>query len=98
MLLRIRFIRLVLFATMRNQCVGTIPLSLLTIVTKVIYLARNIVFNLCSNYPYKNEFYEIFLNVRKICLEEQQLTNLTVHNCSEISYIEFMSFGYCGCK
>ena len=43
---------------MRNQQIDTIRLKLLKIAAKVIHSARYMIFKLCSNCPYKDEFYE----------------------------------------
>ncbi len=57
------FRRLVLASDMRKQRIDTIRLKLLKIATKVVKSARYKYFKLCSNYPYKKEFYETLENI-----------------------------------
>ena len=72
------FRRLVLSANMRKQRVDTVSFKLLKIAAKVVRSARYIRFKLCSNCPYKNEFYETLSNIGmlNVQMEEQLLTNL----------------------
>ena len=72
------FRRLALSANMRKQRIDTVRLKLLKIAAKVIHSARYITFKLCSNCPYKNEFYETLSNIStlNVQLEQQLLTNL----------------------
>ena len=60
------FRRLALSANMRKQRIDTVRLKLLKIAAKVVHSARYITFKLCSSCPYKNEFYETFLNIGKL--------------------------------
>ena len=72
------FRRLVLSAKMRKQRIDTVRLKLLKIATKVVHSARYITFKLCSNCPYKEEFYDTLSAIGKlnVQLEQQLLTNL----------------------
>ena len=60
------FRRLALSANMRKQRIDTVRLKLLKIAAKVVHSARYITFKLCSNCPYKNEFYETLSNIGKL--------------------------------
>ena len=60
------FKRLVLSSKMRKQQIDTIRLKLLKIAAKVVHSARYIIFKLCSNCPYKDEFYETLENIRRL--------------------------------
>ena len=60
------FRRLVLSANMRKQRIDTVRLKLLKIAAKIVHSARYITFKLCSNCPYKNEFYETLSNIGKL--------------------------------
>ena len=63
------FKRLALSASMRKQQIDTIRLKLLKIAAKVVHSARYITFKLCSNCPYKNEFFETLENIRSLQLK-----------------------------
>ena len=63
------FKRLALSASMRKQQIDTIRLKLLKIAAKVVHSARYITFKLCSNCPYKNEFFETLENIRRLQLK-----------------------------
>ena len=67
---------------MRKQRIDTIRLKLLKIAARVVKSARYKYFKLCSNYPYKKEFYETLENIHNLQpqLEWQLLTNLDNHN------------------
>lgn len=60
------FRRLALAADMRKQRIDTIRLKLLKVATKVTNSARYKYFKLCSNCPYKKEFYETLENIRNL--------------------------------
>ncbi len=60
------FRRLALAADMRKQRIDTIRLKLLKIAAKVAKSARYKYFKLCSNCPYKKEFYETLENIRNL--------------------------------
>lgn len=60
------FKRLVLPENMKKMLIDTIRLKLLKIASKVVKAARYIHFKLCSSCPYKNEFYEILENIRRL--------------------------------
>jgi hypothetical protein len=60
------FKRLVLPESMRKILIDTIRLKLLKIASKIIKAARYIHFKLCSSCPYKDEFYEILENIRRL--------------------------------
>ena len=60
------FKRLVLSSKMRKQQIDTIRLKLLKIAAKIVHSARYIIFKLCSNCPYKDEFYETLENIRRL--------------------------------
>ena len=60
------FRRLVLSAKMRKQRIDTVRLKLLKIAAKVVHSARYITFKLCSNCPYKEEFYDTLSAIGKL--------------------------------
>lgn len=60
------FRRLVLPKRMRKMQIDTIRLKLLKIASKIVKAARYIYFKLCSSCPYKEEFYEVLENIRKL--------------------------------
>ncbi len=60
------FRRLALAVSMRKQRIDTIRLKLLKIAAKVVKSARYKYFKLCSNCPYKKEFYETLENIRNL--------------------------------
>ena len=64
-----RFKRLILSSKMRIQQIDTIHLKLLKIAAKVVHSAKYIIFKLCSNCPYKDEFYETLENINRLHLK-----------------------------
>ena len=66
---------------------------MLKIATKVVHSARYIEFKLCSNYPYKDEFYETLENIRRLQpkLEWQDLRNLDSKKRTFYIYKDTMS-------
>ena len=60
------FKRLVLPESMKKMLIDTIRLKLLKIASKIVKAARYIHFKLCSSCPYKDEFYEILENIRRL--------------------------------
>lgn len=60
------FKRLVLPESMKKMQIDTIRLKLFKIASKIVKAARYIYFKLCSSCPYKNEFYEIIENIRRL--------------------------------
>ena len=63
------FRRLVLAVSMRKQRIDTVRLKLLKVAAKVVRSARYITFKLCSNCPYKEEFYETLHNIQRLKLQ-----------------------------
>lgn len=60
------FCRLALAANMRKLRIDTVRLKLLKIAARVVRSARYMTFKLCSNCPYKSEFYETLQNIWKL--------------------------------
>ena len=60
------FRRLTLPKKMRKFQIDTIRLKLIKIASRIVRSARYITFKLCSSCPYKNEFYEILKNIKKL--------------------------------
>ena len=60
------FRRLALAAKMRKLRIDTVRLKLLKIAARVVRSARYMTFKLCSNCPYKSEFYETLQNIWKL--------------------------------
>jgi len=60
------FRRLALAVSMRKQRIDTIRLQLLKIAARVVKSARYKYFKLCSNCPYKKEFYETLENIQNL--------------------------------
>ena len=52
--------------SMRKQRIDTIRLKLLKIAARVVKSARYKYFKLCSNCPYKKEFYETLENIHNL--------------------------------
>ena len=63
------FRRLVLPASTRKQQVDTIRLKLIKIAARAIHSARSITFKLCSNCPYKKEFYRTWANIQQLFVQ-----------------------------
>ena len=63
------FRRLVLPANMQKQQVDTIRLKLIKIAARASHSARSITFKLCSNYPYKKEFYRTLENIQQLSVQ-----------------------------
>lgn len=60
------FRRLALPGKMCKLQIDTIRLKLIKIASRVIRSARYTIFKICSNCPYKAEFYEILVNIRNL--------------------------------
>ena len=60
------FRRLVLPAKMRKQRIDTIRLKLMKIAARAVHSARYITFKLCSSCPYKEQFFEILENIKRL--------------------------------
>ena len=60
------FRRIALASNMRKQQIDTIRLKLMKIAARVVRSARYKYFKLCSNCPYKKEFYETLDNIHKL--------------------------------
>ena len=63
------FRRLILPAHMQKQQVDTIRLKLTKIAAMAVHTARYITFKLCSNCPYKKEFYRILENIYQLLVQ-----------------------------
>ena len=63
------FRRLVLPANMRKLQADTIRIKLIKIATRAVHSARYITFKLCSNCPYKKEFYMTFENIQRLSVQ-----------------------------
>ena len=63
------FKRLVLPANMRKLQADTIRIKLIKIAVRAVHSARYITFKLCSNCPYKKEFYMTFENIQNLSVQ-----------------------------
>jgi len=60
------FRRLALPENLQRCLIDTIRIKLVKIAVRVIRAARYIYFKLCSSYPYKDDFYKTFKNIRRL--------------------------------
>lgn len=60
------FRRIALAANMRKLRIDTVRLKLLKVASRAVHSAGYITFKLCSSCPYKKEFYETLMNIRKL--------------------------------
>ena len=60
------FRRLVLPAKLRKDRIDTLRLKLIKIAARIVRSARYVMFKLCSNCPFRDEFYETLQNIRQM--------------------------------